>query len=135
MDLDVVMKEKEGMQPPKVRSANSGGQKGGDGKRDDGTLPGSTTSSTPASSSLGGSMDSNQGGGGGSASTAPMAAKEMDDFLKNATQVLKLMTDQQAGLGATMQSNNEDAENRGGGLRAEDGLGGFWGDASVEEGN
>ncbi|CAE7224366.1 RE1, partial [Symbiodinium microadriaticum] len=92
--------EGKGGQPPKVRSANTGGQKGGEGKRDDGTMPGSTTSSTPASSSLGGSMDSNQGGGGGSASTAPMAAKEMDDFLKNATQVLKLMTDQQAGLGA-----------------------------------
>ncbi|CAE7749536.1 RE1, partial [Symbiodinium sp. CCMP2456] len=90
--------EGKGGQPPKVRNAaTTSGNKGSDGKRDDGTVPqsSSVTSSTPASSSLGASTDSSQGGGGLAAQGAGTSNKEMDDFLKNAAQVLKMMTDQQ----------------------------------------
>ncbi|CAE7461069.1 unnamed protein product, partial [Symbiodinium sp. CCMP2456] len=77
--------------------------KGGDGKRDDGTVPASTTSPQQSSSSAGpssgatsasASMDSTAGG------SAPLEAtvqgRDVDDFLKNATQVLKMMAEQQS---------------------------------------
>ncbi|CAE7421178.1 RE1 [Symbiodinium sp. CCMP2592] len=99
--------------PPR-RDDGKGGQprlrpmgKGGDGKRDDGTVPpsSSTTTSAPttttgpptsAAASMSGSLDSaSSASGGPSVSEAGGAPRDVDDFLRNATQILKMMTEQQ----------------------------------------
>ena len=83
---------------PKVKSAQQG--RGGDGKRDDGTLPGSepSTSTAAASSSSSASTTMDSSTTTTSAPTSTSSAQEMDEFLRNATQVLKMMSDKQGGF-------------------------------------
>ena len=75
--------------------------KGGEGKRDDGTAPSAagpattttqSTSTSSAGTSASASMDSTSGGPG--TAEAPTSIRDVDDFLKNATQVLKMMAEQ-----------------------------------------
>ena len=82
----------------KVRATAPSGSRGTDGRREDpnATLATATASTTPSSSSLGASTDSNQGAAVNAATTPSAPTPGIDDFLKNAAQVLKLMTDQQA---------------------------------------
>ena len=74
----------------------------GDNKRDDGTVPSvssvTTSSTTPAASSgptssMGTSMDSNASASGSAEGGATV--RDVDDFLKSATQMLKMMAEQQ----------------------------------------
>ncbi|CAE7327876.1 RE1 [Symbiodinium sp. CCMP2592] len=88
--------EGKGKPQPKVRAASSATtNRQSEGKRDDGTLPaGDPASSSSASTSASASMDSNA-----TTTQAPTSsAQEMDEFLRNATQVLKMMTDKQGGF-------------------------------------
>ncbi|CAE7274874.1 TY4B-J [Symbiodinium sp. CCMP2592] len=98
--------EGKGGQPPRLRPLG----KGSDGKRDDGTVPTTTASTTATtggpgaassgSASTGASMDSSSTAGSSAAGVtgeAPAGARDVDDFLRNATQVLKLMTEQHVG--------------------------------------
>ena len=88
---------------PRVRNLG----KGAEAKRDDGAAPltaaaTSSSSSPPTASSSSGSAS--MGASTDTAASAPAptpgeggtAAKDMDDFLRNATQVLKMMTEQSA---------------------------------------
>ncbi|CAE7242425.1 RE1 [Symbiodinium sp. CCMP2592] len=84
---------------PRVRSATTTGTAPGDGKRDDGTLPQvpPATSSTPSGSASMGASAAQSGSTASATSTA--TNKDMDEFLKSAAQVLKMMTEQQGGAG------------------------------------
>ena len=89
----------KGKGQPKVRAANSNASRGAEGKRDDGTVPVNelpTSSSTTTTTSA--NMDSNVTAT--SASTTSTSTQEMDEFLRNATQVLKMMSEKQ-GTGET----------------------------------
>ena len=75
--------------------------KGGEGKREDGAVPPATSATTPtpqststssAGTSASASMDSTSGGPGNTEATT--SVRDVDDFLKNATQVLKMMAEQ-----------------------------------------
>ncbi|CAE7258992.1 unnamed protein product [Symbiodinium sp. CCMP2456] len=87
--------EGKGGGSPKVRQAAAGTQRGGDGKRDDGAAPTSSSASSIAGSSLGVPGDTSSMAASSTAS-AGIPPAEVDDFLKNAAQVLKMMTEQQA---------------------------------------
>ncbi|CAE7803587.1 RE1 [Symbiodinium sp. CCMP2592] len=85
-----------GAPQPKVKNV-----KGGDNKRDDGTAPLATSTATSSSaptgtagstSSASASMDSTVSAPSGSESAS--SVREVDDFLKNATQMLKMMAEQ-----------------------------------------
>ena len=89
--------EGKGAAGPKVRATMASANKGSDGKRDDGTAPGgeaqqssnTTSAATTASSAEAGfSTASTASGNRGNAG-------DIDDFLKNATQILKMMTEKQ----------------------------------------
>eukprot|EP00439_Symbiodinium_sp_Y106_P017730 s318_g2.t1 len=83
---------------PRVRNVASSPQVGADGKRDDGTLPqaaGPSPTAPSGSASASASVDSTQSGAGAPA-TSSASPKDMDDFIKSAAQVLKMMTEQHA---------------------------------------
>ena len=89
--------EGKGAAGPKVRATMASTNKGSDGKRDDGTVPGGEaqqSSSTTSAATTGSTTEA----GFPTASTASGpkgSAGEIDDFLKNATQILKMMTEKQ----------------------------------------
>ncbi|OLP91566.1 Copia protein [Symbiodinium microadriaticum] len=89
--------EGKGAAGPKVRATMAATNKGSDGKRDDGTAPGGEaqqSSSTTSAATTGSTTEA----GFPTASTASGSkgsAGEIDDFLKNATQILKMMTEKQ----------------------------------------
>ena len=92
--------EGKGGNAPRVRIAAPVGQNNVDGKRDDGTLhqaAASTPSVSSATPSTGASMDSAQGGDKASSSSTA-TQKDMDEFIKSAAQVLKMMTEQHSNV-------------------------------------
>ena len=85
--------DSKGGAPPRVRSATTPQQKGANGKREDGTVHSgepqySTTSSTTSAPTA--TTESASTGGLASGGERGDPA-DIDDFLKNATQILKLM--------------------------------------------
>ena len=105
---------------PKVRSAQQG--RGGDGKRDDGTLPGSepSTSTAAASSSSSASTTMDSSATTTSVPTSTSSAQEMDEFLRNATQVPKNDVRQAGRLRRWSGSLNEDVEGGDAGVPGEE---------------
>ena len=122
---------------PRVRNLG----KGGEAKRDDGAAPSTaaatsssssppTVSSSSGSASMGASTDTAASAPASMPAEGGTAAKDMDDFLRNATQVLKMMTEQSA----SRPSPSINVEEGNQGLRGQNGFGGLRSDSSFEKG-
>ncbi|CAE7252482.1 RE1 [Symbiodinium sp. KB8] len=89
--------EGKGTAVPKVRATTASTNKGADGKRDDGTAPGGEAPQSSSTTSAATTASTAEAGvsAASMASGARGSAGEIDDFLKNATQILKMMTEKQ----------------------------------------
>ena len=89
--------EGKGSAGPKVRATMASTNKGSDGKRDDGTVPGGEVPQSSSTTSAATTASTAEAGVSAAsiASGARGSAGEIDDFLKNATQILKMMTEKQ----------------------------------------
>ena len=97
----------KGGQPPKVRSATSTSSTTSGNKRDDGTLSGgdsSTAATAAASSSSTMAPDVTTSSAGSTTGGEDAKGGDMNDFLKNATQILKMMADKQGTSGTPYPS-------------------------------
>ena len=87
----------KGGAPPRVRSATTPQQKGSNGKREDGTVhSGEPQYPTTSSTTSAPTATTESASTGGSASGGERGdPADIDDFLKNATQILKMMAEKQ----------------------------------------